>query len=143
MDPRINVITLGVKDIPRSRKFYEDLGFTAASFSNEHFVAFQTPGIVLCLYPAAQLADDVTVDSRGTGFRAVTLAHNVAKKEEVQAILEEAASYGATIVKKAQDVFWGGHSGYFADPDGHLWEIAWNPHWSLNENGLVEFNNSL
>jgi predicted lactoylglutathione lyase len=138
MKPCINVLTLGVKDIQQSRRFYENLGFSASSASNEHFVAFQTPGIVFCLYPITLLAEDVTVNAKGTGFRGVTLSHNVSKKEEVQEILNQAKKCGATIIKQAQDVFWGGHSGYFADPDGHLWEIAWNPHWSLKENGLLE-----
>ena len=135
---RINVITLGVKDIQQSRHFYEELGFSPSSASNEHFVAFKTPGIVFCLYPIALLAKDATVDPQEGGFRGVTLAINVIKKEEVQEILDQAKKHGATIVKHAQDVFWGGHSGYFADPDGHLWEIAWNPHWPFKENNLVE-----
>ena len=138
MNPRINVITLGVKDIQRSKKFYETMGFTASSVSNEHFIAFQTAGIVFCLYPLSLLAEDVTADSHGTGFRGITLAYTVSKKEEVQEILDQAKKSGATIVKQAQDVFWGGHSGYFADLDEHLWEIAWNPHWPLEENGLIK-----
>jgi predicted lactoylglutathione lyase len=135
---RINVITLGVKDIQRSRRFYEDLGFLASSASNEHFVAFQTPGIVFCLYPITLLAEDASVDSNGSGFRGLTVSINVGRKEEVQEILEEAKKCGAAVVKEAQDVFWGGHSGYFTDPDGHFWEIAWNPHWLLKESGLIE-----
>jgi predicted lactoylglutathione lyase len=138
MDPRINIITLGVEDIERSKKFYEHLGFVASSMSNEHFVAFQTVGVVFCLYPTRLLAEDATVESKGEGFRAVTLAYNVAHKEEVQSLLEHAEKCGAKITKPAQDVFWGGHSGYFADPDGHLWEIAWNPHWALGRDGMLQ-----
>jgi uncharacterized protein len=138
MDPRINVITLGVKDIKKSKKFYEDLGFAASSISNEHLIAFQMVGIVLCLYPIKLLSEDATVDSKGEGFRGITLAYNVSNKEEVSSILKHAEKSGAKIIKPAQDVFWGGHSGYFSDPDGHLWEIAWNPHWSLGENGLIK-----
>ena len=114
------------------------MGFTASSASNEHFVVFQTAGIVFCLYPWELLAKDATVDGHGTGFRGVTLAYNVSRKEEVAEILEQAQNSGATIVKQAQDVFWGGHSGYFADPDGHLWEVAWNPHWELKQDGLLQ-----
>lgn len=138
MDPRVNVITLGVKNIQQSKKFYEDMGFTASSVSNEHFVAFQTPGIVFCLYPLSLLAEDIIVNATGTGFRGVTLAYNTRQKEDVQKILDQAANCGATIVKYAQDVFWGGHSGYFSDPDGHYWEVAWNPHWKIGQNGLIE-----
>jgi predicted lactoylglutathione lyase len=137
MQPRINVITLGVEDIRKSRKFYEDLGFTASSTSNEHFVAFQASGIILCLYPTKLLAEDAKVNASREGFRGVTLAYNVKEKKEVTSILEQAEKFGAKIMKPAQDVFWGGHSGYFADLDGHLWEVAWNPHWSLEEDGMV------
>ncbi len=137
MQPRINVITLGVEDIERSRKFYEDLGFIASSTSNEHFVAFQAAGIVLCLYLAKSLAEDARVEPNREGFRGVTLAYNVEEKNEVARILAQVEKFGAKIVKPAEDVFWGGHSGYFADPDGHLWEVAWNPHWSLEEDGTI------
>jgi uncharacterized protein len=138
MDPRINIITLGVNDIKRSKKFYEDLGFKASSVSNEHIIVFQTAGSILCLYPTKLLAEDATVEAKGEGFRGVTLAYNVLSKEEVASILNYAEKFGAKIIKPAQDVFWGGHSGYFADPDGHLWEVAWNPLWPLNENGLIQ-----
>lgn len=137
MQPRINVITIGVEDIRKSRKFYEDLGFIASSTSNEHFVAFQAGGIILCLYPTRSLAEDARIEPNGKGFRGVTLAYNVEEKNEVTHILEQAERFGAKIMKPAQDVFWGGHSGYFADPDGHLWEVAWNPHWSLEKDGTL------
>lgn len=137
MQPKINVITLGVDNIERSKKFYEDLGFVASSVSNEHFVAFQLVGIVFCLYPAQLLAEDAKTSLSSKGFRGITLAYNVEDKKEVQQILEQAEKCGANIIKPAQDVFWGGHSGYFADPDGHLWEVAWNPHWPLGEDGLI------
>ena len=133
---RVNVITLGVADIERSRAFYEGLGFKAASFSNESFVAFQTPGIVFCLFPVQALADDAKVKLEGSGT--IALAHNVAEKSAVQKVLDHAVSLGGHITKPAEDVFWGGHSGYFQDPDGHLWEVAWNPHWPLDDNGLLK-----
>lgn len=137
MEPRINIITLGVEEIKRSKKFYEDLGFIASSVSSEHMVAFQMTGIVLCLYPIKLLAQDAMAEPSKKGFRGVTLAYNVANKKEVQQILDQAEKCGAKIIKPAQDVFWGGHSGYFADPDGHLWEVAWNPHWPLGEDGAI------
>jgi catechol 2,3-dioxygenase-like lactoylglutathione lyase family enzyme len=139
MKPRIHLITLGVKDLKRSRKFYErGLGFKVSSASQGDIVFFSTGGVTLALYPVDSLAADATVDKKGSGFRGVTLAHNVAKKEEVSVILKEAAAAGAKIVKPAQDAFWGGHSGYFADPDGHLWEVAWNPHFSFAKDGSLK-----
>jgi uncharacterized glyoxalase superfamily protein PhnB len=84
------------------------------------------------------LAKDATVESKGNGFRGVTLAHNVPKKGEVAEVLKEAVKAGGKMVKPAQDVFWGGHRGYFADPDGHLWEVAWNPHFSFNKDGSLK-----
>ena len=138
MDARLNIVTLGVTNLKKSREFYENgLGWKAASVSSEHIVFFQLGGIVLALYPSAELAADAMQDPHGTGFRNVTLAQNVAAKDDVATVLRHAEQAGAIIVKPAQDVFWGGHSGYFADPDGHLWEIAWNPHFAMNEHGEV------
>lgn len=141
MDQKITVITFGVKNIKRSREFYEKLGWKASLMSNDDFVAFQTNGIVFCLYPEHLLAEDAKVDSKKSGFSGVTLAHNVSNKTDVQKILNEAERAGGKITKHAQDVFWGGHSGYFTDPDGHLWEIAWNPHWIFDSNGMVQLQN--
>ncbi len=138
MEPRISVVTLGVEDIPRSRQFYEGLGLTASPVSNERIVAFQMKGIVFCLYPRDMLAEDATVDPKGSGFRGITLAYNVSSREEVTTTLEGAVKAGATLVKPAQDAFWGGYSGYFSDPDGHLWEVVWCPEWTLDENGQLQ-----
>lgn len=140
MQPRINVITLGTKNIEKSRNFYEHgLGWKASSASNENFVAFHTHGIVLCLYPEKLLSEDAMTQMNGQqGFRGITLSHNVANKEDVNSILKQAVEAGAKLEKEAQDVFWGGYSGYFSDPDGHFWEIAWNPHWTLLSNGTLE-----
>lgn len=138
MEQRINIITLGVEDIKKSKKFYEALGWTPSSASNDHLIAFQMSGIVLCLYPKTLLAEDAGVFSKSEGFHGITLAQNVTSKEEVQKILEQAVEAGAKLMKPAQEVFWGGYRGYFADPDGHLWEIAWNPHWPLQKNGLLK-----
>lgn len=139
MEPRINVITLGVSDLKRSRKFYEEgLGWKTSSSSNEQVAFFHMSGAILALYPRHLLAEDAMVDPSGSGFDGVTLAQNVAKKEDVKNALDQAQKAGAKVVKPAQDVFWGGHSGYFSDPDGHLWEIAWNPHWKLRPDGSLE-----
>lgn len=135
MEPRLNVITLGVSDTKRSREFYESLGWKASAASQEDITFFQLGGMVLALYPREALAEDATVKAEGSGFRGYTLAQNVRDKEEVAKVLKMAETAGAKILKPAQDVFWGGHSGYFADPDGNLWEVAWNPHFTLDEKG--------
>lgn len=140
MNLRINVMTLGVTDMQRSRRFYEALGWTASKSSNESFTLFKSKGSMLALYGAAALAEDAHVSPDGAGFRAVTAACNVPSKEDVAKALELARLAGAKITKPAQDVFWGGHSGYFQDPDGHLWEVAWNPHWPLNADGLIDLD---
>jgi uncharacterized glyoxalase superfamily protein PhnB len=134
----INVITLGVSDMPKARRFYEALGWQASKSSNESFTLFKAKGSMLALYGAKALAEDAHVEAKGSGFRAVTVACNVREKAQVAEVLEHARSAGAEITKPAQDVFWGGHSGYFKDLDGHLWEVAWNPHWKLDADGLVE-----
>jgi len=137
MEPRLTIVTLGAADVARSRAFYERLGFTASGASNPNITFFRAGGVVLALFGRAALAEDAGVPEDGAGFRGVTLAHNVASREEVAAVLAEAVAAGATLVKPAQDVFWGGHSGYFADPDGHLWEVAWNPFFPLDDQGNV------
>jgi len=137
MTPRINVITLGVANLAVARKFYcEGLGWPASSSSNEQIVFIDAGGVVLGLYPRALLADDALL-TPGTGFGGVTLAQNVASKAEVDDALNAAVKAGATILKPAVDTFWGGYSGYFTDPDGHPWEVAWNPHWTLDKDRRV------
>lgn len=139
MEPRINIITLGVSEVSRSRKFYEKLGWKASSASNADMVIFHSKGTALALYPEPMLAADALADpTKCIGFRGLTLAYNVGSKPEVAKILKQAEAAGGKIVKAAQDVFWGGHSGYFADPDGHLWEVAWNPHWPLQKDGSLK-----
>lgn len=138
MEPRISVVTLGVSDLARSRAFYERMGWKASSASDEHIVFFQSGCMALALYPRKALAEDAllpSVEPAPGGFSGVTLAHNVRDKAQVSAILAEAEAAGGRILKPAQDVFWGGHSGYFADPDGHHWEVAWNPFFELDELG--------
>ena len=130
MEPRISFITLGVDDLPRSVEFYRDgLGLPLFDENTESIAFFRTEGTWLALYPRAALADDVGIDTEGSGFSGVTLAHNVRSREEVDTMLAVAVAAGAKLVKPAEDVFWGGYSGYFSDPDGYLWEIAWNPHF--------------
>ena len=127
MDPEITMITLGVDDLVESLRFYRDgLGFPMRDREEDSDVAFfELGGAWLSLYPRELLAEDATVSDDGVGFSGVTLAHNVSSTDEVEAVLAEAEAAGGEVVKPAQDVFWGGYSGYFADPDGYLWEVAY------------------
>jgi catechol 2,3-dioxygenase-like lactoylglutathione lyase family enzyme len=129
MKPRISMITLGVRDLAAAVKFYEKgLGFPRMESSPE--VAFFTlNGTWLGLYGREALAEDAMVPAEGHGFEGFTLAHNVESEAEVDAVVEKALKAGAALVKKPQKVSWGGYSGYFEDPDGHLWEVAYNPHF--------------
>ena len=132
MEARISIITLGVTDLPRSVRFYRDgLNLPLVYEDVDDIAFFDLGGTRLALYPRAALAEDVGVPAEGSGFSGVTLAHNVRAKTEVAPLLAQAEAAGGRIVKPAQDVFWGGHSGYFADPDGHLWEVAWNPYFKV------------
>jgi len=127
MNPRISMITLGVRDLAVAIEFYEKgLGFPRMESPPE--VAFFTlNGTWLGLYGRKALAEDATVSAEGQGFESFTLAHNVGSEHEVDEVIALAVEAGATLVKKPQKVFWGGYSGYFKDPDGHLWEVAYNP----------------
>ena len=135
--PRLTVVTLGVQDLTRSRTFYEGLGFRPSSSSNESIIFMDAGGVVLALYRRKLLADDANISSEGSGFDGVTLARNVGSKAQVDDALDVAKKAGATILKPAQEAFWGGYYGYFADPDRHTWEVAYNPHWKLDADGLV------
>ena len=138
VEPRLSIVTLGVGDLGRAVTFYRDgLGWPLSGASEEDIAFFKTGGVVLALYPRGALAEDVGVDPEGSGFSGFTLAHNVAERERVDSTLAEASYAGARIVKEAQDVFWGGRSGYFADPDGHLWEVAWAPGFCFAEDGRL------
>lgn len=129
MKPRISMITLGVRDVAAAARFYEEgLGLPRRE-SPPEVAFFELNGTWLGLYGAAALAEDATVSAEGHGFRRFALAHNVASEAEVDAVMREAVEAGATMVKEPQEVFWGGYSGYFEDPDGHLWEVAYNPHF--------------
>jgi len=133
----LTVVTLGVRDISRSRAFYEALGLRVSSSSNDNIVFMDAGGVVLALYPRKLLADDANVPSKGSGFGGVTLARNVRSRAEVDAAFDVVRAAGATVLKPPQEAFWGGYSGYFADPDGHPWEVAFNPHWKLTSDGRV------
>jgi uncharacterized protein len=133
LKPKISMITLGVRDLAASLAFYRDgLGFPTHNYvEGQDCIMFKLEGTWLALYPRASLADDATVVSAGSGFAGFALAHNVSSKAQVENTFAIAVAAGATPVKEPQDVFWGGYSSYFADPDGFLWEVAWNPFTDL------------
>jgi catechol 2,3-dioxygenase-like lactoylglutathione lyase family enzyme len=135
MKPKISIVSLGVRDFARSLAFYRDgLGFPLHGpyTEGEDHVMFALEGSWLSLYPRDKLAEDATVPDDGVGFSGITLAHNVASPAEADAVFAHAVSVGAKPVKTPQAVFWGGYSGYFADPDGYLWEVAHNPFTDLS-----------
>ncbi len=140
MEPRISIITLGVSDLERSFQFYhQGLGLPTTRKPDEGIIFFKTSGVVLALYPNEELAKDVSPDliPEKVNFSGVTLAHNTRTKAEVDELLQRAESAGGKIEKPAQDVFWGGYSGYFSDPDGHLWEVAYADSWKFNDDGSL------
>lgn len=138
MRQQLSIITLGVRDFQRALGFYEQgLGWKKSPASNDHIAFFPAGGIVLGLYPLELLAEDATIDHAGSGFSGITIAYNAVSASEVDKVMQEVASLGATIVKPAQKVFWGGYSGYFKDLDGHLFEVAYNPFWELDEEGRL------
>ena len=133
--PRIHIVTLGVGDLSRSRQFYEAWGWKASSVSNENIVFLKGGAGVLALYGREALAEDALAEDLPTGFSAVTLARNASSKEEVDAWYATALAAGARELKTPQEAFWGGYSGYLADPDGHLWELAFNPYFVFDDHG--------
>ncbi len=135
MEQRLSLITLGVADLARARRFYEQgLGWTKGNAEDE--VAFyQLNGLILAIWTRRDLAEDAKVADTGATFSGMSLAFNTRSRGEVDEILAQAASAGGTILKAAEEQPWGGYSGYFADPDGHPWEVAWNPGWSVDEAG--------
>ena len=138
MEQRISLVTLGVLDLKRSISFYERLGWRRSMAGSEGVTFFQTGGSVFGLYPRERLAEDAQLPSDGFGFGGFALAQNVRSKQEVDRILAEAVASGAKLLKAAEDVFWGGYSGYFSDPDGYPWEIAWNPGFEILEDGSIK-----
>jgi catechol 2,3-dioxygenase-like lactoylglutathione lyase family enzyme len=138
MKPRVTVLTLGVSDLERSLTFYRDgmglptAGIIGQEFDNGAVVFFDmNAGLKLALYPATSLAKEANVTATRDRLGAVSIGHNVKSKDEVDAVMKEAERAGAVVTDPARDRFWGGYAGHFQDPDGHLWEIAWNPHWTV------------
>ena len=140
--PRMTVITLGVSDLARSTAFYREIFSTPPVTENEGVTFIPLPGVWLSLYPLEKLAEDigkeVKLPAAGT-FRGFTLAYNARSKDEIMSIFARAADAGAHIAKAPQDTFWGGFSGYFTDPDGHYWEVAWGPMFDFSEHGDLRF----
>ena len=137
MEQRMSLVTLGVADLRRARRFYEaGLGWKAG-FASDDVVFYETGGPIIALWSRRDLAADAQIEDDESTFGGLALAHNVRSREDVEAVLAEAAAAGAAILKSAEDTPWGGYSGYFADPDGHLWEVAFNPAWTIGEDGGV------
>lgn len=138
MRQKLNLITLGTEDFSRSLDFYEKgLGWKKSEKSMDGLALFDLGGIILALHPREELAADTTLPYQPSSFAGVTISHNTRSEKEVDEILEKVAALGGTIVKRAQKVYWGGYSGYFKDLDGHLFEVAYNPFWELDETGNV------
>lgn len=136
MQPRVTIIGLGVEDLKASTSFYQEkFGWKLTNASNENISFFQLNGVLLSLYPKDKLAEDAMVDPTGSGFKGFTLAYNTHTKEEVDEIFADLSSKGVKIVKQPEQVFWGGYSGYIADLDDNLWEIAYNPFLELDADG--------
>lgn len=139
MKPRLNIVTLGVADLPKSRQFYADaFGWTPANGSDENIVFLNHGGIVLALYPMEGLAEDAGIPAERSGCSGVTLAINASSKEELEEFHRNALAAGAKSLIAPRDTFWGGYDCYFADPDGHPWEIAWAPFWEFDEQGSLK-----
>jgi uncharacterized protein len=134
MDQRLSLITLGVSDLARARQFYESLGWSTGAEPGDDVVFFQAGGMIVALWDRAKLAEDSGVEDAG-GWGGVALAYNVRSPEEVDAVLSEAGAAGAAVPRSGAETFWGGYSGVFIDPDGHPWEVAHNPNWTVHEDG--------
>jgi uncharacterized protein len=137
MEQRVSLVTLGVSDLTRAREFYEALGWTTRAKPDDDVVFFQAGGMVLALWGRDELAEDSAVEDSG-GWGGVALAYNTRSPEEVDAVLMEAEAAGARIAKPGAKAFWGGYTGVFVDPDGHTWEVAHNPRWTIREDGSLE-----
>jgi uncharacterized protein len=133
---RVSLVTLGVADLDRAHAFYRSLGWVSRARPGDDVVFFQAGGMVLALWSREKLAEDCGVADAG-GFGGVALAHNVGSPQEVDAVVESARAAGATVTRRPAATFWGGYSAAFLDPDGHPWEIAHNPHWTLGPDGSV------
>ncbi len=139
--PGVTLLTLGVSDLKKATKFYEAVLETPPNTSYEGVTFIELPGTWISLYPLEKLAGDISPDVPviRSGFSGVTLAHNARSKDDVVKIVRRAESAGARVVKEPQETFWGGFSGYFADPDGYYWEVAWGPMFDFTEDGKLKF----
>jgi predicted lactoylglutathione lyase len=136
MDQRLSLVTLGVADLARARAFYEALGWRSGAEPGDDVVFFQAGGMIVALWDRAKLAEDSGVQDTG-GWGGVTLAYNAASPQDVDRVIDEARAAGAQIPRAGAETFWGGYSGIFLDPDGHPWEVAHNPHWTLHDDGSI------
>jgi uncharacterized protein len=137
MEQRVSLITLGVSDLERARRFYEALGWKTGAAPADDVVFFQAGGMIVALWGRDQLAEDSVIQDNG-GWGGVTLAYNTRSPAEVDAVLAEAEAAGAAIGRRGAETFWGGYSGVFIDPDGHPWEVAHNPRWTVAEDGSIK-----
>lgn len=136
MEQRVSVVTLGVSDVARATRFYTELGWAAADSPGDDITFFQAGGLILALWGRGELAADSCVEDTG-GWGGITIAYNARSRGEVDAVIEEARTAGARIGREPAETFWGGYSGIFIDPDGHPWEVAHNPHWTIADDGAV------
>jgi uncharacterized protein len=137
MEQRVSLITLGVVDLERARGFYEALGWTTGAEPGDDVVFFQAGGMIVALWSRESLAEDSAVDDSG-GWGGVALAYNTRSPAEVDAVIEEARAAGGAITREPAETFWGGYSGVFCDPDGHPWEVAHNPRWTIADDGSIQ-----
>jgi uncharacterized protein len=139
MPPTITLITLGVADVAEATAFYERLGFVKSKTASQASVSFfRAGGVVLAVWSRDAQRDDANAGAIWNGNGGIAVAQNVASEKEVDAVMAKAEAAGAQILKPAAKTFWGGYDGYFADPDGNLWEVAFNPHWGLDKDGLIK-----
>ena len=136
MEQRLSLVTLGVRDLERARRFYQALGWRSGAAPEDDVVFFEAGGMIVALWDRAKLAEDSAVEDGG-GWGGVTLAYNTRSPEEVDAVIEEARAAGATIAREPGPTFWGGYSAIFVDPEGHPWEVAHNPAWTIDDSGAV------
>jgi predicted lactoylglutathione lyase len=136
VEQRLSLVTLGVSDLKRARAFYEGLGWSSRAEPDDDVVFFQAGGMVVALWDRARLAEDSAVED-SPGWGGVTLAYNTRSDDEVDEVIEQARAAGGTIGREPGETFWGGHSGVFIDPDGHPWEVAHNPRWTIEDDGSL------
>jgi catechol 2,3-dioxygenase-like lactoylglutathione lyase family enzyme len=137
MEQRVSLVTLGVADLARARRFYEAVGWRTGAGPDDDVVFFQAGGMIVALWDRGELAEDSVMTDSG-GWGGITIAYNARSPEEVDAVLAEAERAGATIGRPGAPTFWGGYSGVFVDPEGHPWEVAHNPHWTILDDGSVQ-----